>query len=91
MPPTCHLIKDSGVDSPITKKSRGSRPPFGMLIFHNHTPEMKRNQTAFGLQMWLFTYKTGFWVTKTAFHLQRLSFHLQTWLFVLQRGILIYN
>lgn len=91
MPPTYYPIKDSGVDSPITKKSRGSRPHFGMLIFHNHTTKMKGNQTAFGFQMWLFIYKTGFWVTKAAFRLQRLSFHLQIWIFVLQSGISFYN
>ena len=84
-------ITETGVDSPITKKSRGSRPPFGMPIFYYHTPEKRKNQTAFGLQKWLFVFKTGFSDTKTAFRLQIFSCQLQTLHFNLQSGISFYN
>ena len=86
MPPTAHKELKSGVDSPITKKSRVSLPPFSMPIFYNHTVEKAKNQTAFGLQMWLFVYKTCISVSKVAFHLQIFSCQLQTLHLVLQNG-----
>ncbi|MBU3093968.1 hypothetical protein KPL35_18290, partial [Clostridium sp. CF011] len=46
-----------------------------------------KNQTAFGLQMWLLGFKTGFSDTKVAFHLQIFNCQLQTLHFNLQSGI----
>ena len=57
-------------------------------IWHAHfsydTPENLKNQTAFGLQKWLFNFKTGFSDTKTAFRLQIFNCRLQRWLLALQ-------
>lgn len=78
------------MDSPITKKSRGSRPPFSMPIFYYHTSEKPKNQTAFGLQIWLLVFKTGFSDTKIAFRLQIFTCRLQTLHFDLQSGFSFY-
>jgi len=44
-----------------------------MPIFYYHTAEKPKNQTAFGLQMWLLGFKIGFSDTKVAFRLQIFS------------------
>ena len=50
------------------------------------TSEKPKKQTAFGLQMWLFIYKSGFSNTKTAFRLQIFGCRLQKLRLDLQTG-----
>jgi hypothetical protein len=70
MPPTAHLENLSGVDSPITKISRGSQPPLGMqfsIIIHQKMHKIKLHlgykscvsftKLASRLQKWHFVYK----------------------------------
>ena len=67
------------------------RPLVRMSIFYYHTPQKLKNQTAFGLQMWLLGFKTVFSDTKVAFRLQIFSCQLQILHFNLQSGISPYN
>ena len=55
------------MDSPITKKSRGSRPPFGMPIFIIILQKNEKIKLHLG-------YKSGFLLTNVAFRLQKLRF-----------------
>jgi len=61
------LTHKTGVDSPITKTSRGSRPPFGMpiLIMIRHKNEKIKLHLG---------YKHGFSFSKVAFRIQKLRF-----------------
>ena len=75
------------MDSPITKKSRGSRPPFGMLVI------IIIQQKKLKIKLHL-DYKDGFLLTKlyfslikVAFRLQNITSHLQKLRFELQSGI----
>lgn len=59
--------------------------------FSHDILEKRKNQTAFGLQMWPFIFKSGFSNTKTAFRLQIFSCQLQRLRFILQSGISPFN
>jgi len=61
------LTHKTGVDSPITKTSRGSRPPFDMpiLIMIRHKNEKIKLHLG---------YKHGFSFSKVAFRIQKLRF-----------------
>ena len=85
------FITRTGVDSPITKKSKGSRPPFGMPIFIHNTSGKGKNQTASWLQKWHFVFKSGISDTKTAFRLQIFSCHFTKWRLGLQSGFSLFN
>ena len=73
-----------GVDSPITKKSRGSRSPFGMPIFFIIHQEKQKIKLHFG-------YKSGFLLTKMAFRIQKLRFVYKYSVVVLQYCISLYK
>ena len=91
-PPTPSAIPTKvGVDSPTTKKSRGSRPPFGMpvksIIHENRAYE----QGAIRLQTLHLVYKSGVWCSKLAFRLQICGFQFTNKHLVLQTGTSDYN
>jgi len=87
VPPTIQLIlKNRGGFSDYKKIERESTSLW-YAVFYYHTAEKPGNQTAFGLQMLLFIYKTGFSITKVAFRLQIFTCQLQTLHLVLQSGI----
>ncbi len=79
------------MDSPITKKSRGSRPPFGMPVI------IIIQQKKLKIKLHL-DYKYGFSITKlyisltkVAFRLQNFTSQIQKLRFELQSGISPYN
>lgn len=81
----------AGVDFPITKKSRGSRPPFGVpvkVIIHE---KKGLEQVASRVQTQHLTYKSGIWCTKLAFRLQICSFQFTNKHLALQTGVSDYN
>ena len=61
------FITGTGVDSPITKKSRGSRPLSGMPIFIMILQRNEKINLHLG-------YKNGFLLSKIAFRIQKLRF-----------------
>ena len=61
------FITGIGVDSPITKKTRGSRSPFGMPIFIMILQKNEKIKLHLG-------YKSGFLLSKMAFRIQKLRF-----------------
>ena len=79
MPPTSNLSKELGVDSPITKKSRGSRPPFGI------------HKMAFDLQNMLFEYKSGFSITKIQLSITKMASQFTKWPLGLQVTLVRYR
>jgi len=79
------------VDSPITKKPRGSRPPFGVpvnVIIHEKNGF---EQGASRVQTQHLAYKTGIWLTKLAFRLQIFTFQFTNKHLALQTGVSDYN
>ncbi|MGF7085029.1 hypothetical protein M2148_001982 [Lachnospiraceae bacterium PF1-4] len=70
MPPTNHLLRNEGVDSPITKKSRGSRPPFDMLTII--IIQFKKLKIKLHLG-----YKGGIWATRLYVSVTKVAFRLQ--------------
>jgi hypothetical protein len=78
------FITGTGVDSPITKKSRGSRPLVGMPIFIMILQENEKIKLHLG-------YKSGFSFSKVAFRIQKLRFVYKYSVVKLQNGVSSYK
>ena len=79
------------MDSPITKKSRGSRPPIGMPVKIIIYEKSGSEQAASRVQTKHLVYKTGILCTKVAFRLQICTFQFTNKHLVLQTGVSDYN
>jgi len=77
-------ITEIGVDSPITKKSRESRPSFGMPIFSIIHQKKQKIKLHLG-------YKSGFLLSKMAFRIQKLHFVYKYSVVNLQYCISVYK
>ena len=77
-------ITEIGVDSPITKKSRESRPSFGMPIFFIIHQKKQKIKLHFG-------YKSGFLLSKMTFRIQKLRFGYQYSVVDLQYCVSVYK
>jgi len=86
VPPTIQFILKSRGGFSDYKKIERESTSLCNAVFYYHTSIKAKNQTAFGLQMLLFIYKTGFSITKVAFRLQIFTCPLQTLHLVLQSG-----
>lgn len=81
----------AGVDFPITKKSRGSRPPFGVpvkVIIHEkkglEQVASRVQNAASHLQIWHLVYKTGVSFTNMQFSIYKQASRLTNWRLGLQ-------
>ena len=84
MPPTIQSHSKRGVDSPITKKSRGSRPPISMLIFSMIHQKNRKSKLHLG-------YKYGFSFTNLAFRIQKQHFVYKYLVVVYKNCVSIYK
>ena len=73
------------------RRSRGSRPPFGVPVKTIIHKKRQVEQVAFRIQTMHLVYKNGIWRTKLAFRLQICSFQFTNKHLALQTGTSDYN